>query len=544
MSYLAIGAVTKAIAELLTRKMNKPALLGAAVPRVTTLPPDDDRVSQTDGVNLFLYQVSPNPFFSNADWRGDRANPQGAKRPPLALSLHYLLTAYAKKGDATGVDDITAHQLLGNAMAILHEYPVLNDVHDSDFDANEDAQFAPELRNSFEKVKVTPAATTLEEFSKIWTGLSKAFRLSVVYDVSLVQIAPIAPAALPAPPVQDVNLDVVTRPRPAVDSVTPPAGAAGSTVVIRGSGLKVQGSPTLVALGDATFDEGALVRCTPQEIALVVPAAPAGGPRLSVVVFAGGQESAPAFFEVRPWLAAVRPLRGLTGVPLVIPYEVPRGTAVAVEIDGQPAAATYDAATKTVRATVPETIATNGLKPVVLLLGGPAPQRSNARLYEVMPLIQSVSVTTKASPAQTTITVTGQRLNGKDVNVKYGDLLIRRGENVTPAQVVVTMPRVLATNLPVSVFVDNRESNRLPPLLETVEPAGATRGGTVTLRGRGLSGKAVLVRFGAAVVNLGAHAYATQVRVAVPKTLPAGDVQVKVSVNGVDSNGLNLKVIP
>jgi len=94
------------------------------------------------------------------------------------------------------------------------------------------------------------------------------------------------------------------------------------------------------------------------------------------------------------------------------------------------------------------------------------------------------------------------------------------------------------------VLVDNRESNRLPPLLESVEPNEATRGASITLRGLGLSGKTVAVKFGATVVNLGAHAYATQLTVAVPATLAFGDVQLKVSVNGTDSNAVTLKVLP
>jgi hypothetical protein len=247
MSYLAIGAVTKAVAELLSKKMNKPPLLGGAVPKVTTLPPDDERVSENDGVNLFLYRVSVNPFLSNTDWRGDKQNPKGKKRPPLALTLHYLLTAYAKKADGAAMDDVTAQQLLGNAMTILHEYPVLNDVHDSDFDANLDAQFAPELRNSFEKIKVSIIpTTTMEEFSKIWTSLSKAHRLSVLYDVSLAQIAPLAPTPAPAPPVQGIRLGVETKGAPVVESVSPPAGAAGTQVTIKGSNLKEHGSQTYV----------------------------------------------------------------------------------------------------------------------------------------------------------------------------------------------------------------------------------------------------------------------------------------------------------
>jgi hypothetical protein len=81
-SYLAIGAVTKALAELLTKKLNIPPLMGATAFRVTTLPPDDDRVTDDNGINLFLYKVSESPFANNMNWRGDRVSPSGGNRRP------------------------------------------------------------------------------------------------------------------------------------------------------------------------------------------------------------------------------------------------------------------------------------------------------------------------------------------------------------------------------------------------------------------------------------------------------------------------------
>jgi hypothetical protein len=544
MSYLAIGAVTKAVAELLSKKMNKPALLGNAVPKVTALPPDDDRVGENDGVNLFLYRMSVNPFFSNTGWRGDRQNPSGAKRPPLALTLHYLLTAYAKKADGASLDDITAHQLLGNAMTILHEYPVLNDVHDGDFDASLDSQFAPELRDSFEKIKVSIVpTTTTEEFSKIWTGFSKAIRLSVLYEVSLAQIAPVAPSPQPAPPVQGIQLNVASRGVPVVELVLPPEGAAGTQITVKGNRLKAQGRQTVVTFGDVQLDESDFVRCTPDEIVFVVPSSLQRGPRVQLTVDSGAGESAPAFFEVRPWINFIQPLRGIGGIPLTIPFEVAEGATLAVEFDGQTIPVTYDEAAQVVRASVPESVASSGLKPVVLLVGSDPVRRSNARLFELLPQIETVNVTTQDSPAQTTIAVTGKRLAGNDVHLRYGELLIRKGENADAAQLQVSVPRILQSGLPVSVLVDNRESNRLPPLLQSVEPSAAPRGSVVRLNGLGLSGKAVVVKFGATSVAAGPQAFATRLEVAVPVELETGDVQLQVNVDGADTNALTFTIL-
>ena len=123
MSYLAIGAVTKALTELLSRKLNRPPIMGTTTFRVTALPPDDDRIADDAGLNLFLYKVAESPTAKNMDWRAHGAAPFGNGKPPLMLTLNYMMTAYAKKTGGTAQDDIATQQLLGNAMAILHEFP-------------------------------------------------------------------------------------------------------------------------------------------------------------------------------------------------------------------------------------------------------------------------------------------------------------------------------------------------------------------------------------------------------------------------------------
>ena len=542
MSYLAIGAVTKAIAELLAKKMNKAQLLGATTPKVTAVSPDDDRVDDDDGVNLFLYRVSEDPFTKNMDWRGDKSNP-GVRRSALSLNLNYLLTGYAKKSNGTAQDDITSHQLLGNAMAILNEHPVLNDIHDGDFDADLDTQFPKELRDSFEKIKITLMPNSMEEFSKIWTGLNKSLRLSVTYEVSLVQIAPTVPTRMGGPATQQLNLDVSTSGMPIIISIEPPVGPAGGQVTVKGKGFKLRGSSTSVMIDDIELAETSLTKLTDDEIVLTIPEAPPRGPQLRLSVIVGSSQSEAQIYEVRPWITSIQPLRGFTGIPLTIPFQVPAGAIIGVEIDGQAVAATVDLEKQLVRAVVPTTITTNGPKTVVLIVNTGTSQRSNARLYEVLPMISDKSVTISATPDKTTITVTGQRLVGKDVNVRYGKLLISKGQNATATQVVVETNRILPTDLPASVMVDGRESNTLPPRLETIDPPKAFAGDDVTLAGSGLSGQSVSVVFGATIVNIGPQAYASQLTVRVPPTLAAGAVAVKVTVNGKETNVLSLLIL-
>ena len=160
-----------------------------------------------------------------------------------------------------------------------------------------------------------------------------------------------------------------------------------------------------------------------------------------------------------------------------------------------------------------------------------------------MPSVQAVKVTTQASPAQTTIAVTGQRLDSNDVYVKYGNLLLRKGANATPTKLSLDVPRVMATDQPVSIIVDGRESNVFPPVLLSVEPRAARRGETLTLRGAGLSGKSVVVKFGATKINVGAQPFATQLFVQVPAKLPAGVLQLKAVINATETNAVAFEVL-
>ncbi|HKY35561.1 MAG TPA: Pvc16 family protein [Polyangiaceae bacterium] len=543
MSYLAIGSTTKALVELLKRKLNKPALLGSGITlEVTTLPPDDDRLGDATGVNLYLYRIAESPFLRNTEYRGERGKTNGSRRLPLAVTLNYLVTAYAKKAANSLIDDILAHQVLGNAMSILHEYAVLNDVHDSDFDADLDAHFPAELRDSLEKVKVALVPTSMDEFSKIWTGLSKAYRLSVAYEVSLIQLPPLAPSKVAAPPPQRVSLTATPFELPSIIELAPSRGAAGTEVTLRGSGFSSLGALPIVTFGDIELAATDLLRADPHEIVFVVPDRVALGPMVSVSVTLQGRTSPSRAFEIAPFIRNLVPLRGPAGIPLRFAFEVPPLASVSVTIDGVAAATTVDATTKTVSAIVPTSIATNGAKPVVLTVAGAPPQDSNVLFYELEPRVTSLTVTPGVAPTRTTVTLQGERLAGQHVEVRYAGVLANKGENANPAQVEVVFERALPIGQHVSVRVDGRESDPFPPHIERLAPVAAAVGDRLTIRGDGLSGQNVSVTFDATTIALGPRPFSHELTVDIPLGLAPGSVSVRTTVDGVDTNSLPLEV--
>jgi len=100
-----------------------------------------------------------------------------------------------------------AHTLLGAAMQVFYEHPVVNDVHTPDFDFDT-LPGIKDLQNAFDKITVRLHPTNTEDLSKIWSMFNQPYRLSVIYQVSLVQIAPTAPAPPRAAPVKVTDVTV------------------------------------------------------------------------------------------------------------------------------------------------------------------------------------------------------------------------------------------------------------------------------------------------------------------------------------------------
>jgi hypothetical protein len=146
------------------------------------------------GLNLFLYHVQPNPGWRNIGLPSRDAAGTRATNPPLALDLFYLLSAFGKA-------DFEAEILLGYAMQLFHEMPVLaRDVIRATFQLPSpivDGAILPpkfkdlaaaELAEQVEQLKITPYAMSSEETSKLWSAMATSFRPSVAYQVSVVLI--------------------------------------------------------------------------------------------------------------------------------------------------------------------------------------------------------------------------------------------------------------------------------------------------------------------------------------------------------------------
>jgi hypothetical protein len=269
-----IAAVTAVVRDLLDEGIvshNLSGLLGSTV-SVSVLAPD--RVVPASGaepsqLNLFLHRVSPNQGWRNEGLPSRDPAGQRVTSPPLAIDLHYLLSAYAG-------EDLHAEILLAHAMQWLHETPVLTReairaaLTPSPLPGTplERALRDCGLADQIEMIKITPEYLDTEEMSKLWTATQSHLRPTAAYVATVVLIESTVPARSPLPVLSRGPVDAVSGrdrgvvvtpglepPLPTLETIAPaggqPVARLGETIDLGGHHL--DGAARTVLLGNDRF---------------------------------------------------------------------------------------------------------------------------------------------------------------------------------------------------------------------------------------------------------------------------------------------------
>jgi hypothetical protein len=264
-SALAIAGVSAVLTDLLHNGLVDNDITPLTGPvNVSAKPPD--RVAPAGGtdlnqLNLFLYHVAPNPGWRNTALPSRDGEGARLTNPPLALDLFYLLTAYGEK-------DFQAEILLGYAMQLFHETPVLTrdairtalggsskPVVGTVLPQTFQTLVAADLAEQVEQIKIIPQAMSTEEMSKLWTALQTSYRPTAAYQVSVVLIESRRPTRQTLP-VRERIVEVVPFQRPVIESIESDAGPgepilASSTIII--AGRQLRGAITSALIGGNKF---------------------------------------------------------------------------------------------------------------------------------------------------------------------------------------------------------------------------------------------------------------------------------------------------
>lgn len=214
----ALGMVSASLRNLLIAEMQ----LAPAV-NVTLLSPDEAGAPRR--VNLCLYKIQENPSLRNLDWQVRPSDPSQLVPPPLALNLYFLMTAYAQNDPQTG--NTTSQEILGEAMRVFYEHPVVPN-----------ANLVAGLQDAGEQIRIMHNTVDLDVLSEVWGTFSQPYRLSVLYEVSVVQLDPLARRGIP-PRVRQIGVPQLEAPfsPPRVTDIAPINGPAGTTVTVTGQHL-------------------------------------------------------------------------------------------------------------------------------------------------------------------------------------------------------------------------------------------------------------------------------------------------------------------
>ncbi len=264
--YQVIAEVSKTFKQLLEDNISIPPLT------ITIATPDEEISSGTNRINLFLYQIVENAQLKNQDWQ--MSSPTQMKPPPLSLNLFYLLTPYPQNPE----DYTNAHLILGEAMRVIFDHPILTSVY---------------LTEAVEEVKIILNPINIDELTKIWSAINKPYRLSVSYEVSVVQIdSSAATREIKLVKERKVEVKSYSGP-PEIKKINPESGKIGDTVSIIGSNL--MGESIEVKVGGRTASGVSTV--SDSEVSFAVPS---GLPPYlyEIVVIVNGDASKPVNFEV------------------------------------------------------------------------------------------------------------------------------------------------------------------------------------------------------------------------------------------------------
>jgi hypothetical protein len=498
MATTAIKDVTRALQTLLMGQLKSVS----PTAQVSLLPPGDALPSGL-GVNLFLYRIVESPFTKNRNWPGDRTTPPSAQ-PPLGLQLSYLLTPFAPTPDPSAAAGDDAHTMLGSAMLVLHENAILNSVHIPGFDA--DTVLPLYLLNSYEQIKITLAATSLEDLSKIWATINQPYRLSVAYEVSLLELRPTLPAPVNGATVVSTNLQILALEAPHLEGLTPQSGSLvhvasdgsntllSNRLAITGSGLSAPYQTPAVQVGGSVATVNSAPAPTDTALTVTLPADLPAGPSADVQVTLNGKTGTPLTFNVTPWLNSVTPMRtdlpstgsppastlllrgtGFTTAPKAVRFDGPGGI---INVSAFVGSVMDNAVTLTLPPNSTNGASSglsNGIYKVRLVLSDPNASASNSRTLEVIPEIDSVAALPVPAPSGVPsgnsvhqITVNGARLNGADVRLLIDGISYASGDptqpnpnaNANPVQLIRTLGRLLTFGThTVAVNVDGSMSH-------------------------------------------------------------------------------------
>lgn len=323
---------------------------------------------------------------------------------------------------------------------------------------------------------------------------------------------------------------------PAISSLSPTSGGAGTSVTIIGTNFgATQGSSTV------TFN-GLSATTSSWSSTSIVASVPTGAATGPVVVTVGGSASNGITFTVvaTPTISSVSPTSGAVGTSVTISGNNFGATQGASTVTFNGISATMNSWSSTSIVTTVPTSATTG--PVVVAVGGYA---SNGVTFTVIPTINSLSP--NSGGVGTSVTISGSGFGStQGTSIVTFNGVVTTISSWSSSSIVTTVPAA-ATTGPVVVTVGAIASNSVAftvtLTITSLSPASGQVGTSVTIAGSGFGSTqgSSTVTFNGMPATITSWS-STSISAAVPAGATTGPVIVR--VGGIISNGVTFTVIP
>jgi len=122
-------------------------------------------------LTIFLYEIAEDPTSRNRPpVRSLPPNPPTTRKPPMALLLRYLITPW-------GADPETQHRMIGKALQVFYDDAIW-----------QGEELSGSLAGTTDALQFTLTPLTLDQKSWIWYAIQKPYRLSLNYEVRVVNL--------------------------------------------------------------------------------------------------------------------------------------------------------------------------------------------------------------------------------------------------------------------------------------------------------------------------------------------------------------------
>lgn len=122
-------------------------------------------------LTVFLYEIAEDPTSRNRPpVRSLPPDPPTTRKPPMALLLRYLITPW-------GGNQITQHQMIGRALQTFYDDAIMDG-----------EELTGSLAATTDVLQLTLTPLTLDQKSWIWYAIQKPYRLSLNYEVRVVNL--------------------------------------------------------------------------------------------------------------------------------------------------------------------------------------------------------------------------------------------------------------------------------------------------------------------------------------------------------------------